>query len=203
MCSFSNQNVAIVRWKNVLVVLYWCYIGKIAFLISEILCEHRINVLDVIQQNQNWFQRHHDLAKGHNFKTTYRATLKRFCLASFVCYKFVQVSLDHIPNMACFLRIETKSWVCKKLNLLHKLKNTPIFPHILFQPGKLVILTVNFKPRLTLPCKQKLCPLKSSLLSFYHFLDKAEFPCRFQNSVDLKMYQVYYLRVQHNGSYWK
>ena len=123
--------------------------------------------------------------------------LKRFCLASFVCYKFLQVSFDYIPNMACFLRIETKSWVCKKLNLLHKLKNTPIFPHILFQPGKLVFLTVNVKPRLTLPCKQKLCPLKSSLLSFYHFVDKAEFPCHFQNSVDLKLYQVYYLRVQH------
>jgi len=123
--------------------------------------------------------------------------LKRYCLASFVCYKLLQVSFDHIPNMACFLRIETKSWVCKKLNLLHKLKNTPIFPHILFQPGKLVNLTVKVKPRLTLPCKQKLYPLKSSLLSFYHFVDKAEFPCHFQNSVYLKIYQVYYLRVQH------
>ena len=122
--------------------------------------------------------------------------LKRFCLASFVCFKFLQVSFDHIPNMAFFLRIETKSWVCKKLNLLQKFKNTPIFPHIQFQSGKLVILTVNVKPRLELPCKQKLCPLKSSLLSFYHFVDKAEFPCHFQNSVDLKIYQVYYLRVQ-------
>ena len=99
--------------------------------------------------------------------------------------------------MACFLRTETKSWVCKKLNLLQKFKNTPIFPHILLQPGKLVILTVTVKPRLTLPCWQQLCPLKSCLLSFYQFMDKAEFPCQFQNSFHLKMYQVYYLSVQH------
>ena len=96
-----------------------------------------------------------------------------------------------------FFELKRSLEYARSLTYFINSNTTPIFPHILFQQGKLVILTVNVKPRLTLPCKQKLCPLKSSLLSFYHFLDKADFPCRFQNSVDLKMYQVYYLRVQH------
>ena len=114
--------------------------------------------------------------------------LKLLCLAIFVCYKFVHVLFDDINNMSRFFIVETKSWVCNKPNLLHKFTKTPTFIQILFQLGKIVILTVKVEPRFALPCKDKLSPLNTGLLSFYHFVDKAEFLYRFQNSVDLKTY---------------
>ena len=100
----------------------------------------------------------------------------------------MHVLFDDITNMARFFELKLSLEYATSQSYFTSSQKTPTFLQILFQLGKIVILTVKVEPRFALPCKDKLSPLNTSLLSFYHFVDKAEFLYRFKNSVDLKTY---------------